>query len=99
MTSEAKCVICGEPMPEGETAFYYHGLSGPCPKPPLNHKPFMRPAGPCNKYDVMIQGGAGPDVWERELVVTEVDIVDAARAARWQADDMGGYVTSLQLAC
>ena len=30
-----KCSICGEPMPEGETMFKYHGYSGPCPKPPL----------------------------------------------------------------
>lgn len=29
------CVLCGEPMPEGETMFKYHGYSGPCPKPPL----------------------------------------------------------------
>ena|SRR5665647_1341587 len=31
----AKCSICGEPMPQGETMFKYHGYSGPCPKPPL----------------------------------------------------------------
>ena len=30
-----KCSICGEPMPEGETMFKFHGYSGPCPKPPL----------------------------------------------------------------
>ena len=29
------CTLCGEPMPEGETMFKYHGYSGPCPKPPL----------------------------------------------------------------
>jgi hypothetical protein len=29
------CELCGEPMPEGETMFKYHGYSGPCPKPPL----------------------------------------------------------------
>ena len=28
------CGICGEPMPEGEEMFVYHGFSGPCPKPP-----------------------------------------------------------------
>jgi hypothetical protein len=33
--SEALCALCGEPMPEGETMFKYHGYSGPCPKPPL----------------------------------------------------------------
>ena len=35
MTSTAKCALCGEPMPEGEEMFKYHGYSGPCPKPPL----------------------------------------------------------------
>ncbi len=28
------CSLCGEPMPEGETMFKYHGYSGPCPKVP-----------------------------------------------------------------
>lgn len=40
MPSElALCKICGEPMPKGEEMFFYHGLSGPCPKPPLPEKP------------------------------------------------------------
>lgn len=30
-----KCALCGEPMPEGEEMFQYHGYSGDCPKPPL----------------------------------------------------------------
>lgn len=30
-----KCKLCGEPMPEGEEMFYYHGYSCDCPKPPL----------------------------------------------------------------
>lgn len=33
------CRLCGEPMPPGEEMFYYHGYSGPCPKPPLSAKP------------------------------------------------------------
>lgn len=35
------CELCGEPMPEGETMFKFHGYSGPCPKP---HQP--KPAPP-----------------------------------------------------
>lgn len=35
MMSEAKCGLCGEPMPLGEEMFKFHGYSGPCPKPPL----------------------------------------------------------------
>jgi len=37
------CQLCGEPMPEGEEMFNYHGYSGPCPKPPLQ-KPATRTA-------------------------------------------------------
>lgn len=32
---EARCSLCGEPMPAGEEMFKYHGYSGDCPKPPL----------------------------------------------------------------
>lgn len=35
MSEKALCQLCGEPMPEGEEMFNYHGYSGPCPKPPL----------------------------------------------------------------
>jgi hypothetical protein len=35
MSEQAKCEICGEPMPKGEEMFKFHGYSGPCPKPPL----------------------------------------------------------------
>jgi hypothetical protein len=38
MTDESnlpRCELCGEPMPEGETMFKFHGFSGPCPAPPL----------------------------------------------------------------
>ena len=38
---KAICKLCGEPMPEGEEMFNYHGYSGNCPKPPL-----PRPAEP-----------------------------------------------------
>lgn len=34
----ACCELCGEPMPEGEDMFKFHGYSGPCPKPPLPRK-------------------------------------------------------------
>jgi hypothetical protein len=35
MADVAKCELCGEPMPEGEEMFKFHGYSGPCPRPPL----------------------------------------------------------------
>jgi len=31
----SNCKLCGEPMPEDEEMFKYHGYSGDCPKPPL----------------------------------------------------------------
>lgn len=43
-TTQPTCSICGEPMPEGETMFKFHGYSGPCPKPPLK-KVELDPAG------------------------------------------------------
>jgi len=30
-----RCELCGEPMPDGEEMFKFHGYSGPCPKEPL----------------------------------------------------------------
>lgn len=33
MSEKAICELCGDPMPEGEEMFKYHGYSGPCPKP------------------------------------------------------------------
>lgn len=35
MNKPVLCELCGEPMPEGEESFKYHGYSGPCPKPYL----------------------------------------------------------------
>lgn len=40
MNDQAKCGLCGEPMPVGEEMFNFHGYSGPCPKPPLPDTPF-----------------------------------------------------------
>lgn len=36
MNERPNCDLCGEPMPEGEEMFKFHGHSGPCPKPPLS---------------------------------------------------------------
>ncbi len=33
------CELCGEPMPEGEEMFKFHGYSGQCPKPPMDKGP------------------------------------------------------------
>lgn len=34
-----KCIICGEPMPEDQKMFKFHGMDGNnCPKPPLTKR-------------------------------------------------------------
>ena len=35
MSEKPLCEVCGEPMPNGEEMFKFHGYSGNCPKPPL----------------------------------------------------------------
>lgn len=35
---EGICALCGQPMPDGETMFRFHGYSGPCPKPAPEEK-------------------------------------------------------------
>lgn len=44
----------------------------------------------------MIQGGLGPDVWEREAELSAVDFMDATRQAVFKADELGGRVVSLE---
>lgn len=46
-------------------------------------------------YLATIVGGTGPDTWEKELNIVADDIMDAAAQACGQADEMGGYVFSL----
>lgn len=36
MDKKKNCDICGDPMPENEQMFKFHGFSGPCPRPPKN---------------------------------------------------------------
>jgi hypothetical protein len=43
MSDKAICNLCGEPMPQGEQMFKYHGYSGPCPKPPRTEPSEQRP--------------------------------------------------------
>lgn len=42
--TDHRCKLCGEPMPDGETMFHYHGYSGFCPKPPIKRVE-LDPAG------------------------------------------------------
>ena len=39
MSEISKCEVCGEPMPDGEEMFKFHGYSSDCPKSPLPQQP------------------------------------------------------------
>lgn len=47
-------------------------------------------------YLAIIQGGIGPDVWEREVGISAVDFADASKQAIGKAEDLSGYVYSLE---
>lgn len=46
-SDKAVCNLCGEPMPEGEEMFKYHGYSSPCPKTPPRVRVDRRPKVVC----------------------------------------------------
>lgn len=48
-------------------------------------------------YIAVIHGGEGPDVWDREVEIYGDDFVDAAKQAQGRAEDMGGWVYSLEV--
>jgi ribosomal protein L18E len=47
-------------------------------------------------YLALIQGGIGPDVWDREICISAVDFLDAAKQAVAKAEELGGQVVSLE---
>ena len=47
-------------------------------------------------YYALIQGGVGPDVWDREVKIDGVDFMDAAGQASARAEELGGSVVSLE---
>lgn len=47
-------------------------------------------------YLALIQGGGGPDVWDKELPISAVDFRDASNQAITEAEELGGHVVSLE---
>lgn len=43
----------------------------------------------------MIQGGLGPDVWDKEVQISAADFIDAANQSQGVADELHGQVVSL----
>lgn len=48
------------------------------------------------QFLAQIQGGIGPDVWDKEVFIDAADFSDAAQQASAKADDIGGQVTLLE---
>jgi hypothetical protein len=48
------------------------------------------------QYFAQIQGGTGPDVWDKERFIDAADFADAARTATSVAAALGGQVTLLE---
>lgn len=46
-------------------------------------------------YLALIQGGLGPDVWDKELKIYAVDFRDASSQATSEAEELGGQVVEL----
>ena len=46
-------------------------------------------------YLALIQGGIGPDVWDKEMQISAVDFRDAANQATARAEELGGQVVEL----
>jgi hypothetical protein len=49
-----------------------------------------------DNYYTMIQGGEGPDVWDREVAISAADFSDAFGQASAKAEELGGQVVSLE---
>lgn len=47
------------------------------------------------QYMAQIQGGVGPDIWDRDVFIDAADFMDAAQQASAKADELGGQVTFL----
>lgn len=46
-------------------------------------------------YLALIQGGSGPDVWDKEMQISAVDFRDAVNQATARAEELGGQVVEL----
>lgn len=48
------------------------------------------------RYFILIQGGLGPDVWDRELIISAADFRDACSQACVKAEELGGQVVLVE---
>jgi hypothetical protein len=81
MSDIARCSLCGEPMPEGEQMFKYHGYSGPCPKPPLP-RPAPEPSAKDRAFDLMMEA---LEPFKNAKRGDDVDLTDIDQEAYYRA--------------
>lgn len=48
------------------------------------------------QFLAQMQGGIGPDVWDKECFIDAADFIDAAEQANYKAGEFGGQVTLLE---
>ena len=80
--SEAKCEICGEPMPQGEEMFKFHGYSGPCPKPPLPIEKKPDPIAACKAMAAALCGFTAQEIKARVAEINDAAF-DEAQELLW----------------
>lgn len=80
MSDRPTCKVCGDPMPEGEEMFQYHGYSGPCPKPPLPQKETLRRTP--GRHGYFQATGEYGDHWYDITLCTDARILAAAELIR-----------------
>lgn len=81
--SVARCVLCGEPMPPGEEMFYYHGYSGPCPKPPkAKNEIVLKPDNTFRSFIEQLGKDHGPLTTRDLLLVSAAYIAGRDRGKR-----------------
>lgn len=66
MSDPAICELCGDPMPEGEQMFKYHGYSGPCSKKPGPVALWNPIEGPSETVPPIFSRGRLVEIWKEQ---------------------------------
>lgn len=83
MSEQPKCQLCGEAMPEGEEMFFYHGHSGPCPKPPIPAKPTVEDC--INACLAAVYAAKMAREYEDSDGIKQRDIIERLKAEAYEA--------------
>jgi hypothetical protein len=95
MSDQAKCKLCGEPMPPGEEMFKYHGYSGNCPKPPVETGKAVVPSGPLPLLLAMARDWTDPVV-VRDSPDRAADVIAQLIGALQTPDPHAGLIAEIE---